>query len=511
VTCPVSPLDCATGLAGGAIGSVASSAWDQVCQSFAGAASQLLGAFGKAFVAIPPVNLGSAGVRNVYAISLGLAAVVAALLLLGQVARTAVTHDGSGLAQGLTGVGKAALASLLTLTIAATALEAADQLTQFIVTRTFGSVQALSAKISDLVAWNVSLSGTLILIFAVVGILLTVVLWFELLLRNAAIAVLVATSPIAAAGQVSRTTERWWPKLAASTAQLIILKPVIALVFCLGFSLTGRSGDVETLLSGMLVLVLAVLAWPAVARFFTFASVQVGGGAGLAAMLGFAAARATAGPSAPAGTEPDEFSRRLEARTMAGLENAAVRAGTSVTAATGIGRTAALGPAGLAVAATSAAQRAANALTGRMEQMAGHAGLPGANPYAQPAGTPRYPGHQNREPSAPEQPEQPEVPPGPAPGTGPFGPHVPPGPPPGDTPPDGGSPAPQSPPLPHVPPSAPAPVPPTAQSPGPTSEPPEPPEAAPSPSSAPPPPEVHHEPPATGTGGGPGTTDRGPE
>jgi hypothetical protein len=372
-------------------------------------------------------------------------------------------------------------------------------------------VQALSAKISDLVAWNVSLSGTLILIFAVVGILLTVVLWFELLLRNAAIAVLVATSPIAAAGQVSRTTERWWPKLAASTAQLIILKPVIALVFCLGFSLTGRSGDVETLLSGMLVLVLAVLAWPAVARFFTFASVQVGGGAGLAAMLGFAAARATAGPSAPAGTEPDEFSRRLEARTMAGLENAAVRAGTSVTAATGIGRTAALGPAGLAVAATSAAQRAANALTGRMEQMAGHAGLPGANPYAQPAGTPRYPGHQNREPSAPEQPEQPEVPPGPAPGTGPFGPHVPPGPPPGDTPPDGGSPAPQSPPLPHVPPSAPAPVPPTAQSPGPTSEPPEPPEAAPSPSSAPPPPEVHHEPPATGTGGGPGTTDRGPE
>jgi hypothetical protein len=38
----------------------------------------------------------------VYAISLGLAAVVAALLLLGQVIRTAV--DGSGLAQGLTGV-----------------------------------------------------------------------------------------------------------------------------------------------------------------------------------------------------------------------------------------------------------------------------------------------------------------------------------------------------------------------------------------------------------------------
>lgn len=126
MSCPANPLDCTTGLVGTAIGGAASSAWDEVCKSFADVAAQILGAFGTAFVAIPPVNLGSPGVRNVYAICLGLAAVVAALLLLGQVIRTAVTHDGSGLAQGLTGIGKAALASLLTLTIAATALEAAD-------------------------------------------------------------------------------------------------------------------------------------------------------------------------------------------------------------------------------------------------------------------------------------------------------------------------------------------------------------------------------------------------
>ena len=364
----------------------------------ADAAAQILGAFGKAFVAIPPVNLGSGGVRNVYAISLGLAAAIAALLLLGQVIRTAVTHDGGGLAQGLTGIGKAALASLLTLTIAATALEAADQLTRFIVTRTFGSVQALSGKIASLVAWNINVQATLILIFAAVGILLTIVLWFELLLRNAAIAVLVATAPIAAAGQLSRSTQGWWPKLAGSAAQLIVLKPVIALVFCLGFSLTGSSSDVETLLSGMVVLILAVIAWPAVARFFAFASIQVGGGAGLGAVLGFAAGRMTGGGSTPAGIEPDEFSRRLEARTMAGLENATARAGLPATAATGTARTAALGPAGLAAVATSAAQRAANMLTGRMEQMAGHAGIPGANPYAQPAGGPlrRSPGPPRR-------------------------------------------------------------------------------------------------------------------
>lgn len=52
MSCPANPLDCATTIIGSTIGSAASSAWDQVCRSFANAASQLLQAFGKAFVAI---------------------------------------------------------------------------------------------------------------------------------------------------------------------------------------------------------------------------------------------------------------------------------------------------------------------------------------------------------------------------------------------------------------------------------------------------------------------------
>jgi len=100
--------------------------------------------------------------------------------------------------------------------------------------------------------------------------------------------------------RVSETTKAWWSKLVSATIQLIILKPVIALVFAVGLSLTGKSTDTETLLEGMLVLVLAVFAWPAVARFFTFASVTVVGGSGLGALLGFAAGRATAGSGAGA-------------------------------------------------------------------------------------------------------------------------------------------------------------------------------------------------------------------
>jgi hypothetical protein len=449
-------LGCASGVIGAVGGNLAggfvSSAWQQVCQSFADAASSLLKEFAKAFAAIPDPDLASAGIKSVFGVSLGIAAVVAALLLIGQVIRTGWTHDGSALVTAMTGIAKAALAFLLTVAVSTAALAASDGIASVIVQQSFRppkgqsvtAAQELSDKLGDLFTGaglagaNPVLPAALLLIFGIVGILLVIVLWFELLLRNAAIAVLIATSPIAAAGQLSETTKSWWHKLVSATIQLIILKPVIALVFAVGLNLTAQPGTVENLLEGMLVLVLAVFAWPAVARFFAFANVQVAGTAGLGALLGFAAGRASGGGGGgAAGVEPSEFSRRAEQRTAAarlGGDNAMMPglsggnglsplpgaasggqlAGAGAGQTTGAGGMAAAGPAGIALAGARVAQRAINSLTGHMEQMAGHAGMPGANPYAQPAGTPRYAASpRNRYPSAPGS--QTAVSPGPVP------------------------------------------------------------------------------------------------
>ncbi|WP_405018119.1 hypothetical protein OHV05_15070 [Kitasatospora sp. NBC_00070] len=290
------PIGCVSenvigGLAGDAVSKMANSAWESICKSFADALADLLKVFAQAFVKIPGPDLASNGVRSVYAMSLGVAALVACLLVVGQVIRTAVTHDGRALATAAVGLGKAVLAFLLTLTIASTTLVASDELTKYIVDSSLGGQQAFSDKISKLIAMPPGNSVSLVLILSIIGILLTLVLWFEMLLRGAAIAVLIATSPISAVGQVSESTKSWWSKLVAMTIQLIILKPIIALVFTLGFNMAGDSQDLTTTLSGMLVLLLAALSWPAIARFFTFASVQVGGGAGLASLLGFAGGR----------------------------------------------------------------------------------------------------------------------------------------------------------------------------------------------------------------------------
>ncbi|MEU3562844.1 conjugal transfer protein TrbL family protein [Kitasatospora sp. NPDC006786] len=400
-----SPLDCIPGpsdtILGGLVGdattSVASSAWESICKSFADAATELLKTFATAFVKIPPVDLASNGIRSVYAISLGIAGLVACLLVIVQVIRTVITHDGRPLATAAVGVGKAALAFMLTLIVSSTALVASDELTKYIVDNSLGGQQALSDKIAKLVSYTPGTAASLLLIIAIIGILLTLVLWFEMLLRNAAIAVLIATSPISAVGQVSDSTKSWWSKLVSSTVQLIILKPVIALVFALGFNVAGDSKDLQTTLSGMLILLLAALAWPAIARFFTFASVQVGGGAGLAALLGFAGGRLSAPGGAPTGASPDSFGQESASRTMSSFASkgggaaggaASGGAGAAAGGAGAGGAAAAAGPVGMiAAAGVRAAQMAVNSLAGGMEKMAGHAGVQGANPYAaQPAG-----------------------------------------------------------------------------------------------------------------------------
>lgn len=399
--CLLDPLGCLTSAAGHGVNDAATSAWDSVCKSFATAAAELLKAFGQAFAALPSLNLESAGVSSTYGISLSVGAIVAALLVFAGVIRTAWTHDGSGIAQAVTGVGKAVLAWMLTAAGATAALEASDEITRLVVNQSFGSQQALADRLGTIVNWagvagdpgQAILGGSLLLVFALIGIALVIVLWFELLLRNAAIAVLVATSPIAAAGQASEATKTWWLRAASATAQLIILKPVIALVFAVGLGMAGTSDGVESLLEGLLVLALAAFSWPVIARFFTFGSVQASS-SGLATVLGFLPGQASQpGGRGTAGVSPDQWSMAAESRTMAGRGGAAggTGSGPSSGALPGAGAAAPGGGSGGGSGAAAAAgigfalqkaHQAGSALSGRMEQTAAHGGMQGAYPYS---------------------------------------------------------------------------------------------------------------------------------
>jgi hypothetical protein len=461
--CLLDPLTCiGNGISQG-VNDAATSAWDSVCKSFASAAAELLKAFGQAFAALPSLNLASAGISSAYGICLAIAATVAALLVFGGVIRTAWTHDGSGIAQAVSGVAKAVLAWMLTAAVATAALQASDEITRFTVQESFGSQQALAGRLAAIVNWaevtgepgQAILGGSLLLVFALVGIALVIVLWFELLLRNAAIAVLIATSPIAAAGQASEATKAWWLRAVSATAQLIILKPVIALVFAVGFGMAGTSSGIESLLEGLLVLGLAAFSWPVIARFFTFGSVQASS-SGLATVLGFLAGQASqSGGGGTAGVNPNQWSMSAENQTMAGrggtASGPAAGGGTGPAALPGAAATGGASGAGSGAASgggsgaaamagigfvLAKAHQAGTALSGRMEQTAAHGGMHGAYPYstvsggqrsgARPGGQPssgggapaEYAGPAGQQPATEAPPPQP---PDPRPAQGPAG------------------------------------------------------------------------------------------
>ena len=383
---------------GGAVSDAASSAWDSVCRSFADAFTSVLQWFGRVFVSMPDPDLGS--IHGVYAISLTLGMIVAMVLLLIQAGSVVWTRSGAPLVQALTGLPKAALAAVFTLAVAAQIMAASDSLAQWIVTASGTSMNAFTQRLTTLLALSAitgpedaEIPSVLLLIFGLLGIVIVLVLWFELVLRNAVFCILVATAPISAAGQIGSSTQEWWRKLVKAGIQLALLKPVIALVFVIGFDMAGSASGITGLISGMAVLFMAVFAWPAVARFFTFAGAAMGGAMGAGALVGAVANRSAGGGP---GIDPAGFGQFSERQAMSA--NAARGGGATSSGAAGAGAGsagggaagAAGGPAGIAVAALQTLHKTINAVASRMEQQAGNAGLDGANPTAYPGGYPSY-------------------------------------------------------------------------------------------------------------------------
>jgi len=401
------PIATVSSAVGGAVSDVASSAWDSVCRSFADAFTSVLQWFGGVFVSMPDPDLGS--IHGVYAISLTLGMIVAMVLLLIQAGSVVWTRSAAPLVQALTGLPKAALAAVFTLAVAAQIMAASDGLAQWIVTASGTSMNAFTQRLTTLLALSAitgpedaEIPSVLLLIFGLLGIIIVLVLWFELVLRNAVFCILVATAPISAAGQIGASTQEWWRKLVKAGVQLALLKPVIALVFVIGFDMAGSASGITGLISGMAVLFMAVFAWPAVARFFTFAGVAMGGAMGVGALVGAVANRSAGGGP---GIDPAAFGQFSERQAMAA--NAARGGGAAASGSAGDGAAgaagggaaasaakaaagAAAGPAGIAVAALQTLHKTINAVASRMEQQAGNAGLDGANPTAYPGGYPSY-------------------------------------------------------------------------------------------------------------------------
>lgn len=137
------------------------------------------------------------------------------------------------------------------------------------------------------------------LLVALLSAILSCLQWLLMILRQAGLLVLAAMLPLAASGSLTRSTRGWLGRLVPWLLALGMYKPAAAFIYYIGFSYlsttsTGESSQVAVQLSGVMVLLLAVIAMPVLLKFFAWTGSQVGGASGGSAFLGAAGAMAMA-------------------------------------------------------------------------------------------------------------------------------------------------------------------------------------------------------------------------
>jgi type IV secretion system protein TrbL len=126
----------------------------------------------------------------------------------------------------------------------------------------------------------------LLLLFGVIALVVSLVQAMLMMFREAAVIVLTGVLLLAAAGTLTESTQAWWSRVVGWSAALIFYKPAAALVYASAFTLLGSSSasndGVQMAFVGAAMIVLSILALPALMRLFTWTTgeLQSGGGGG---------------------------------------------------------------------------------------------------------------------------------------------------------------------------------------------------------------------------------------
>jgi len=263
------------GALGGAVAGVAHSAVDPLLEQFAKLPVFLMKQFAQVLNSASGLSLGDIQTSSAWRISLYVSGSVAFLVLLLQTASIAVGRDGAGLGFAVRGLVRYAVSIAAIVGVASAALAAADGVSSYIVAATFGDTAGLQTKMAVLFGGQALISGggaglVFMFLFAFVIAALTLLLWVELFIRNAAIVVLVVTSPIAAAGSMHQATSSWAKKTMSWTIAFIVMKPVLFLCLAIGVTRFGEASDLTRVLLGGAILAVAGITPFMLLKLFSF-------------------------------------------------------------------------------------------------------------------------------------------------------------------------------------------------------------------------------------------------
>lgn len=276
---PVVAIAC--GLGGKAIGAVGDVASDVIgagaeivgetlldgISSWVGkGAAWLIGRIGEQVERSTRPELGATWFTDQYRGMVSLALVLSLAFLLAALLSAALRHDiGAALRAAFVALPTAVIACFAAVTIVELLLVATDEATAFLTRRTGRDSQDFFEDLAGVLTPDgpSPLPGFLALIAALIAALLCVVVWIELILREAAIYLAVAFLPLSLAAMVWQRSAHLARRLMEGLAGVILAKLAIAVAVAFAASALsgGASGEggITTMLAGCAVLFLAAL------------------------------------------------------------------------------------------------------------------------------------------------------------------------------------------------------------------------------------------------------------
>jgi len=148
----------------------------------------------------------------------------------------------------------------------------------------------------------------LILIVAVVGMLASIAQMGLMLVRVGVITIFAGLLPLAAAGTSTQTGMDYFKRMTSWLLAFVLYKPAAATVYASAFLMIGDGKDATSVLAGLFMLVLSIVALPAMLRLITprvgaavAAGAGAGGGMAAAGMVMATGARMSSGGSGARG------------------------------------------------------------------------------------------------------------------------------------------------------------------------------------------------------------------
>ncbi|MFD7502277.1 hypothetical protein [Streptomyces sp. NPDC059850] len=356
------------------------SAFDDIAESAAKAASTTVKALGSAWMDLSSPDLGDIDgpVAFLRGSTLWFTSFIAVLCLLIAAGHLAWRRRSEPARQALHGLVNLVLVSSAGVATVSVLTSAGDKFSIWIIDRSTGCRQISASgepvaqcvaefdkRISAMLALGETDSSFLVLIMAVLVVLAAIAQIALMIVRIAMLVILTGTLPLAAAASSTPTGRIWFRRSAGWLLAFVLYKPAAAVVYAAALSMPGQQAQddgVISMVSGVVLIVLACFTLPALMRFAAPVVQAAASGTGRMAR---GAAGAGAAAAAPVGALPVPHVGSLATgRSVAGAAVGSAPAGPS--------------PTGLPAAGAAAGTAPSGAVAGKQRPAPGPGGARGA-------------------------------------------------------------------------------------------------------------------------------------